>query len=157
VFTAHDSCTPEQVRAYDRLVMVETGRSKVVHRETERGAHDQRHLHIQPILTMDGITPACEGQKVATRLFGVQAPMKDVTMLLGGKIRQLRSDRGWSQRELAARLGGDPGQPFRRRGRLLSQPRVSCHLRCSRSQRLLWLIRLRSRPLPRRRKNWPRG
>jgi hypothetical protein len=27
-------------------------------------------------------------------------------MLLGGKIRQLRSDRGWSQRELAARLGG---------------------------------------------------
>jgi DNA-binding XRE family transcriptional regulator len=36
--------------------------------------------------------------------------MKDMTMPLGEKIRQLRSERGWSQGELAAWLGGDPGQ-----------------------------------------------
>ncbi len=33
-----------------------------------------------------------------------------MTMPLGEKIRQLRGERGWSQGELAARLGGDPGQ-----------------------------------------------
>ncbi len=47
---------------------------------------------------------------MATHLSAVQAAMKDVTMPLGEKIRQLRSERGWSQGELAARLGGDPGQ-----------------------------------------------
>ncbi len=31
-------------------------------------------------------------------------------MPLGEKIKQLRRERGWSQGELAARLGGDPGQ-----------------------------------------------
>jgi transcriptional regulator with XRE-family HTH domain len=36
--------------------------------------------------------------------------MKDMTMPLGEKIRQLRGERSWSQGELAARLGGDPGQ-----------------------------------------------
>jgi transcriptional regulator with XRE-family HTH domain len=40
----------------------------------------------------------------------VQAPVKNMTMQLGEKIRQLRGERGWSQGELAARLGGDPGQ-----------------------------------------------
>jgi transcriptional regulator with XRE-family HTH domain len=54
--------------------------------------------------------PACEGGKMATHLSAVQAPVKDMTMPLGEKIRQLRSERGWSQGELAARLGGDPGQ-----------------------------------------------
>jgi transcriptional regulator with XRE-family HTH domain len=47
---------------------------------------------------------------MATHLSAVQAPVKDMTMPLGEKIRQLRSERGWSQSELAARLGGDPGQ-----------------------------------------------
>jgi transcriptional regulator with XRE-family HTH domain len=36
--------------------------------------------------------------------------VKDVTMPLGGRIRQLRAERGCSQGELATRLGGDPGQ-----------------------------------------------
>ena len=47
---------------------------------------------------------------MATHLSAVQAPVKDMTMPLGEKIRQLRSERGWSQGQLAARLGGDPGQ-----------------------------------------------
>jgi transcriptional regulator with XRE-family HTH domain len=47
---------------------------------------------------------------MATHLSAVQAPVKDVTMPLGERIRQLRAERGWSQGELAARLGGDPGQ-----------------------------------------------
>lgn len=49
--------------------------------------------------------------------------MKDTTMPLGEKIRQLRSERAWSQGELAARLGGDPGQisRFRRPERAITR------------------------------------
>jgi transcriptional regulator with XRE-family HTH domain len=34
-------------------------------------------------------------------------------MPLGDRIRQLRAERSWSQGELAARLGGDPGRVSR--------------------------------------------
>jgi transcriptional regulator with XRE-family HTH domain len=36
--------------------------------------------------------------------------MKDMTMPLGDQIKQLRKERGWSQGDLAARVGGDAGQ-----------------------------------------------
>jgi transcriptional regulator with XRE-family HTH domain len=50
---------------------------------------------------------------MATHLTAVQAPAKDATMPLGERIRQLRRERGWSQGDLATRLGGDPGQVSR--------------------------------------------
>jgi transcriptional regulator with XRE-family HTH domain len=47
---------------------------------------------------------------MASHLAAVQIPVKDVTMPLGETIKALRKERGWSQGELATRVGGDAGQ-----------------------------------------------
>ena len=39
----------------------------MVHRETERGAYDQRHLHIQPVLTIDSIAHQPEPESAPVR------------------------------------------------------------------------------------------
>lgn len=47
---------------------------------------------------------------MASHLAAVQIPVKDVTMPLGETVKALRKERGWSQADLASRVGGDAGQ-----------------------------------------------
>jgi transcriptional regulator with XRE-family HTH domain len=47
---------------------------------------------------------------MASHLAAVQTPVKDVTMPLGETVKALRKERGWSQGDLATRVGGDAGQ-----------------------------------------------
>ena len=47
---------------------------------------------------------------MASHLAAVQIPVKEVTMPLGETAKALRKERGWSQADLASRVGGDAGQ-----------------------------------------------
>jgi transcriptional regulator with XRE-family HTH domain len=47
---------------------------------------------------------------MGSHLVPVRTTLKDVTMPLGDTIKTLRKERGWSQAELATKVGGDAGQ-----------------------------------------------
>ena len=47
---------------------------------------------------------------MASHLAAVRPTMNEVTMPLGEQIKALRKERGWSQADLAGRIGGDAGQ-----------------------------------------------
>ena len=47
---------------------------------------------------------------MATHLAAVRTPLNEVTMPLPDQIKALRKEHGWSQADLATRVGGDAGQ-----------------------------------------------
>lgn len=47
---------------------------------------------------------------MASHLAAVRPTMNEVTMPLGEQIKSLRKELGWSQADLAGRIGGDAGQ-----------------------------------------------
>lgn len=47
---------------------------------------------------------------MATHLAAVRTPLNEVTMPLPDQIKVLRKEHGWSQADLATRVGGDAGQ-----------------------------------------------